>query len=241
MLTEKEHKRYTRQITLDELGESGQHKLKQAKILVVGAGGLGCPALQYLAAAGVGKLGIVDFDTIAHSNLHRQILFNDKEVGKLKAEVAATKLEQLNPHIKLDVKTESFNINAGLDLALGYDLILDGTDNFDARFAISDTAEQLNIPMVYGAIYKFEGQVCVFNYQAGPSYRDFYNETNSVAPSCAEVGVLGVLPAIVGTYQAIEAIKIITGMGEVLSGRLMQINALTNQTSFIQINHLNRK
>lgn len=234
-LSEAEYNRYNRHIILDQVGEEGQRKLKKAKVLVVGAGGLGCPALQYLTAAGVGTLGIVDFDEVELSNLHRQILFNLHDVGENKAKCAADKLQLLNPEITIKAYPVKLEQDNALEIINDYDLVLDGSDNFATRYLVNDISSQLGIPMVYGAIYKFEGQVSVFNYQDGTSYRDLFPENNATAPKCAEVGVLGVLPGVIGSYQATEAIKIILGIGEVLSGTLLQLNLLTHQSTQIKI------
>jgi adenylyltransferase/sulfurtransferase len=234
-LTEAEENRYNRHLILDQIGREGQLKLKNAKILVVGAGGLGCPALQYLTAAGVGTLGIVDFDEVDLSNLHRQILFNHQDVGRNKASCAAEKLHLLNPEIELipyPVKLEASNAK---EIIANYDIVLDGSDNFATRYLVNDCCTALNKPMVYGAIYKFEGQVSVFNYNNGPTYRCLFPENDATAPNCSEVGVLGVLPGVIGLYQATEAIKIILDIGQVLSGRLLQMNLLTHETTQLSI------
>lgn len=233
MLAREELKRYNRQIILPEIGLSGQQKLKAAKVLMIGAGGLGCPVLQYLAAAGVGKIGIVDDDLVDESNLHRQILYSSADVGKPKAVVAAEKLKLFNPYVELTAYQERLTHENAEKLIGFYDLIIDGSDNFPTRYLVNDTCIRLNKTLVFGSIFKFEGQISVFNYHGGPQYRDIFPEApaNNEVPNCAEIGVLGVLPGLVGLYMANEAIKIICGIGETLSGKLMTVNALDNSVS----------
>jgi molybdopterin/thiamine biosynthesis adenylyltransferase/rhodanese-related sulfurtransferase len=237
MLKGEELKRYSRQIILPEIGITGQEKLKNAKVLMIGAGGLGCPVLQYLVAAGVGEIGIVDDDVVDISNLHRQILYGVNDVGGLKAVLAKEKLELLNPHTFITAYPVLFTSGNAEDICRVYDLVIDGSDNFGTRYLVNDTCVALNKPLVFGSIFKFEGHVSVFNYQDGPDYRDIFPESppaNEV-PNCAEIGVLGVLPGIIGTYMANEALKIICGIGETLSGKLMTMNALDNSTSIFKI------
>lgn len=229
--------RYSRHIVLQDIGQEGQNKLSQAKVLVIGAGGLGCPVLQYLAAAGVGTIGIVDFDVVEVSNLQRQILFGTSSLGINKALAAKTRLEDLNPTITINAYPEKLTSNNALELFKPYDIIVDGTDNFATRYLITDAAVIINKPIVYGAIYKFEGQVSVFNYQNGPSYRCLFPippQKGSVA-NCSEIGVLGVLPGIIGTMQANEVIKIILGFDGVLSGKLLCYNSRTTEVSTLKI------
>jgi len=229
--------RYSRHIILSEVGHEGQSKITKAKVLVVGAGGLGCPVLQYLAAAGIGTLGIIDFDVVEESNLQRQILFGTSSIGRNKALVAKERLEDLNPTISINAYPEKLTSNNVLELFKDYDIIVDGTDNFATRYLINDAALLTHKPIVYGAIYKFEGQVSVFNYQNGPSYRCLFPnppQLGSVA-NCSEVGVLGVLPGIIGTLQANEVIKIVLGFDHVLSGKLFCFNAKTVQTTTLKI------
>jgi molybdopterin/thiamine biosynthesis adenylyltransferase/rhodanese-related sulfurtransferase len=236
MLKDEEFKRYSRQIILPEIGITGQEKLKNAKVLMIGAGGLGCTVLQYLIAAGVGELGIIDDDIVDISNLHRQILYNANDVGRLKAVLAKKKLALLNPHTIITAYPVRFtSVNAGAICGI-YDLVIDGSDNFGTRYLINDTCVALNKPLVFGSIFKFEGQVSVFNYQDGPDYRDVFPEAPPAGevPNCDETGVLGILPGIIGTYMANEAIKIICGIGETLSGKLMTMNALDNTTSIFK-------
>jgi len=230
--------RYSRHIILSEIGQKGQDKITQAKVLVVGAGGLGCPILQYLAAAGIGTLGIVDFDIIEESNLQRQILFGMSTLGKNKALAAKERLEDLNPTITITAYPERLTAKNAISLFNEYDIIVDGTDNFTTRYLINDASLITNKPLVYGAIYKFEGQVSVFNYQDGPSYRCIFPtppKAGSVA-NCSEVGVLGVLPGIIGSMQANEVLKLIFGLGNVLSGKLLCYNALTAETITLTVN-----
>jgi molybdopterin/thiamine biosynthesis adenylyltransferase/rhodanese-related sulfurtransferase len=236
MFTSEELKQYSRQIRLPEIGLSGQEKLKQAKVLMIGAGGLGCPVLQYLVAAGVGHIGIVDDDVVDISNLHRQILYSAADFGSPKAVIAKRKLELLNPHVEISAHTERLSAENAERICEGYDLLIDGSDNFETRYLVNDTCISLNKVLVFGSIFKFEGHVSVFNYQHGPNYRDVFPEApaSSEVPNCAEIGVLGVLPGIIGTYMANEAIKIICNIGEVLSGRLMVINAMDNTTAIFQ-------
>ncbi|WP_199243505.1 molybdopterin-synthase adenylyltransferase MoeB [Hymenobacter sedentarius] len=235
-LSAAENNRYSRHLLLPEIGLAGQLKLKAAKVLVVGCGGLGCPVLQYLAAAGVGTLGLLDFDTVDDSNLQRQVLYATADVGRSKAVVAAEKLAAQNPFITL--RTHQLHLSAANALALfaDYDLVVDCSDNFATRYLVSDACVILGKPLVFGAIFKFEGQVSVFNYQNGPTYRCLYPEPPAPgdAPSCAEIGVLGVLPGLVGTLQAAEALKIILELGEVLSGRLLMVDALGMQFQTIR-------
>jgi len=229
--------RYQRHIVLSEVGQEGQNKLSNAMVLVVGAGGLGCPALQYLAGAGIGTLGIIDFDVVEESNLQRQILFGTSSIGQNKALVAKKRLEDLNPTIKIIAYPEKLTTKNAMELFKSYDIIVDGTDNFATRYLINDMAILAYKPVVYGAIYKFEGQVSVFNYKNGPSYRCLFPnppKEGSVA-NCSEVGVIGVLPGIIGSMQANEVIKIILGFDGVLSGRLLCYNSKTAQTSAIKI------
>jgi molybdopterin/thiamine biosynthesis adenylyltransferase/rhodanese-related sulfurtransferase len=229
--------RYNRHIILSEIGQKGQDKLSKAKVLVVGAGGLGCPVLQYLAAAGVGTIGIIDFDVVEKSNLQRQILFGTSSLGRNKATEAKRKLDDLNDSIKIIAYPEKLTFQNAIQLFNQYDVIVDGTDNFETRYLINDACIITNKKLVFGAIYKFQGQVSVFNYNNGPSYRcAFPNKPkkNAIA-NCSEVGVLGVLPGIIGTMQANEVLKIILGIGDVLSGKLLCYDALSYQTTILNI------
>ncbi|NJM79126.1 MAG: HesA/MoeB/ThiF family protein [Flavobacterium sp.] len=230
--------RYSRHIILSEIGSTGQEKLSKAKILVVGAGGLGCPILQYLVAAGIGTIGIIDFDTVEESNLQRQVLFGTSSIGKNKAIVAKKRLDDLNDTIKIVAYPEKLTSQNAIEIFKNYDVIVDGTDNFATRYLINDTCILTNKPMVFGAIHKFEGQVSVFNYENGPSYRCLFPkepQKNDVG-NCTEIGVLGVLPGIIGTLQANEVLKIILGIGKIASGKLVHFNALTLETVTLKIN-----
>lgn len=237
MLTNEENKRYSRQIILPEIGINGQEKLKTAKVLIIGAGGIGCPVLQYLISAGVGTIGIVDDDVVDLSNLHRQILYVSADIGKLKAVVAKQKLELMNPHTFITAYPKRLTSANAKNICQGYDLVIDGSDNFQTRYLVNDSCVALNKPLVFGSIFKFEGHISVFNYHGGPDYRDVFPEAPPAeeVPNCADIGVLGVLPGIVGTYMAGEAIKIICGIGETLSGKLMTINVLDHSTNIFKV------
>ncbi len=228
MLSKSELKRYNRHIIMPEIGLKGQQKIIDATVLVIGAGGLGCPVLQYLTAAGVGTLGICDFDYVDESNLQRQILFGTDDIGKSKAKTAANKLALLNPNIKFNIHDLKLDKTNALELFAQYDIIVDGSDNFPTRFLVNDACVISGKPLVFGAIYKFEGQVSVFNYQSGPTYRCLVPEQpdSSEMLSCSQIGVIGVLPGIIGSYQASEVIKIITGLGDVLSGKILLVDTL---------------
>lgn len=233
MFEKQELQRYSRQIMLPEFGTTGQHKLKQAKVLMIGAGGLGCPVLQYLAAAGVGTIGIVDDDVVDVTNLHRQILYNLNDVGKNKALVAKEKLQMINPHVHPIAHQDRLTVDNGHDIFKQYDLVIDGSDNFPTRYLVNDVCVALKKTLVFGSIFKFEAQVSVFNYKDGPSYIDLFPEMPepNEMPNCAEIGVIGVLPGMVGMFMANEAIKVIGGMGEVLSGKLLTIDALRSDVN----------
>jgi adenylyltransferase/sulfurtransferase len=230
------YERYQRQVILPELGEQGQQKLLQAKVLVIGAGGLGCPVLQYLTAAGVGTIGIVDDDVVALSNLHRQVLYAVADIGTSKAATAARVLSGLNPDINITAHNTRLTTNNALGLMDDFDIIVDGTDNFATRYMINDACVLLDKPLVYGAISQFEGQAAVFNYPSKKNaekinYRDIFPHPPKEGEvlNCAEAGVLGVLPGIIGGFMANETIKMITGIGELLAGQLLIYNALNNQ------------
>lgn len=235
MLTEKEKQRYLRHILLQEIGEAGQLKLKQAKVLVIGAGGLGCPALQYLAAAGVGKIGIIDDDVVDQSNLQRQILFSEKNVGEPKVIAAKNRLQEMNSSIEIVVYNERLSAVNALDLFAAYDIIVEGSDNFTTKYLANDAAVLAGKPLIFGSIFKFDGQVSVFNYENGPTYRCLFPEAGVAEemPSCSEVGVLGILPGIIGNLQANEVLKMILGIGNVLSGKLLLFDALEMQTQIL--------
>jgi adenylyltransferase/sulfurtransferase len=227
-LSVEEIARYSRHLIIPDVGVPGQKRLKNAKVLVVGAGGLGSPALLYLAAAGVGTLGIVDFDVVDESNLQRQVIHGVSDIGKLKAQSAKESIAEINPHVHVVLHTERLDSDNALDIFRPYDLILDGTDNFATRYLVNDACVLLGKPYVWGSIYRFEGQVSVFWNEHGPNYRDLYPEPPppGMVPSCAEGGVLGVLCASIGSVMVTEAIKLITGIGESLLGRLMVYDAL---------------
>ncbi|HXV76131.1 MAG TPA: molybdopterin-synthase adenylyltransferase MoeB [Candidatus Polarisedimenticolaceae bacterium] len=227
-LDPREIARYSRHLTLPEVGMEGQLRLRAASVLVVGAGGLGSPAALYLAAAGVGRLGLVEFDRVDLSNLQRQILYGTDDVGRPKLEHAARRLAEVNPHVRIDRHELRLDATNALEILRGYDLVLDGTDNFPTRYLVNDACVMLGKPNVYGSIFRFEGQVSVFSTAGGPCYRCLYAEPPAPGevPNCAEGGVLGVLPGIIGTLQATEAIKLILGRGEPLVGRLLLFNAL---------------
>lgn len=240
--SKEELSRYDRHIIIPDFGFEGQKKLKAAKVLVIGSGGLGSPSLLYLAAAGVGTIGIIDFDVVDDSNLQRQVLFGVDEIGKPKVEAAKKRLESLNPHITIKVYNEQLTSKNALDIIKDYDVVADGTDNFPTRYLVNDACVLLGKPNVYGSIFQFEGQVSVFNYkdkngELGPNYRDLYPTPPppGLVPSCAEGGVLGVLPGIIGSLQALEVIKVVTGVGETLSGRFFIFDALNFETRTFKI------
>lgn len=241
MLSPKEIQRYSRQTILPGFNQSGQEKLKAAKVLVIGAGGLGCPVLQYLTAAGVGRIGIVDGDVVDVTNLHRQILYNENDLGKNKAIQAAEKLALINPFVKTDVYAEYLSNDNTLEIIATYDVVLDGTDNFPTRYLINDACVILDKPNVFASINQFNAQVSIFNVtqngKRGVNYRDLYPTPPRAedSPSCAEVGVLGVLPSIAGSVQALEAIKLITQLGEPLINKLWMYDALKNQGTTLKL------
>jgi adenylyltransferase/sulfurtransferase len=222
--------RYERQTALKELGEAGQQKLLQAKVLVIGAGGLGCPVLQYLTAAGVGEIGIADDDIVSLNNLHRQVLYSENHVGQLKAEAAMSVLQAMNSSVKINQYNSRLDNKNILSIIRLYDVVIDATDNIPTRYVINDACYLLKKPLIYGSVLKFEGQVAVFNCNTNITYRDLFPQQpkeNEVA-DCNEAGVIGVLPGIIGSLQAAEAIKIITGIGRVASGKLITYNMLGN-------------
>jgi adenylyltransferase/sulfurtransferase len=233
-LSKAEVERYSRHLIIPDVGMTGQKRMKNAKVLVVGAGGLGSPALLYLAAAGVGTLGILDFDTVDESNLQRQVIHGQSDIGKSKAVSAAESIAEINPYVTVNLHTERLDSGNALEIFEPYDLILDGTDNFATRYLVNDACVLLGKPYVWGSIYRFEGQASVFwseprgGTQEGVQYRDLYPEPPppGMVPSCAEGGVLGVLCASIGSIMVTEAIKLITGIGETLLGRLMVYDAL---------------
>ncbi|NEO80949.1 MULTISPECIES: molybdopterin-synthase adenylyltransferase MoeB [Moorena] len=227
-LSKDEYERYSRHLILPEVGLDGQKRLKAASVLCVGSGGLGSPLLLYLAAAGIGNLGLVDFDVVDSSNLQRQVIHGTSWVGKPKIQSAKERILEINPHCQVDLYETLLNSENALEIMAPYDIIVDGTDNFPTRYLVNDACVLLNKPNVYGSIFRFEGQATVFNYEGGPNYRDLFPEPPppGMVPSCAEGGVLGILPGIIGVIQATETVKIILGQGDTLSGRLLLYNSL---------------
>ncbi|WP_129717252.1 HesA/MoeB/ThiF family protein [Pedobacter sp. SYP-B3415] len=228
-LTAEDYQRYNRQIRMEGFGAEAQLSLKKGSVLVVGAGGLGCPALLYLASAGVGRIGIADNDVITLSNLQRQILFDTADIGKAKATVAAEKLRLKNPHTAMEVINARVTAQNVLEIVSRYDVVIDGTDNFEAAYLLNDACVITGRPLVYGSLFQYEGQLSTFNYQGGPTLRCLFPEPPDDAENCSIAGVLGVLPGLIGTWQATEAIKILSGTGKPLSGELLVLNALGNQ------------
>jgi adenylyltransferase/sulfurtransferase len=220
--------RYIRQITLPQVGDSGQQKLRSSSVLVVGAGGLGCAVLPYLAAAGIGKIGIIDGDKIEESNLHRQVLYTPDQMGYFKAKEAANAISKNNPAVEVSIFEEYLTGKNAEEIFRNYDLIIDATDNLFIRYVIDDACLECGKPFVYGSIHQFQGQVSVFNYQNGPTYRDIFPEENQSVPNCAEAGVLGTTVGLIGMLQANEAMKILLEIGEVLSGKLLIYDLLSN-------------
>lgn len=242
MLTQPELLRYSRQILLPDLKLEGQEKITRGKVLVIGAGGLGSPVLYYLTAAGIGTLGILDFDTVSISNLQRQILYGTKDIDESKTIKACERLSDLNPHVKIEIHNCVLNSENAMQIIDGYDVVVDGSDNLPTRYLVNDACVLLGKPLIYGAIFQFEGQVSVFNQlladgTRGPNYRDLFPEPPppEMVPSCNEGGVLGVLPGIIGSMQANEAIKVVAGIGKTLSGRLMIYDSLDFTVRFLNI------
>lgn len=235
--TQDELARYARHLSLSGFGAQAQEKLKRARVLVIGAGGLGCPALLYLAAAGVGRIEILDADRVDLSNLQRQVLFTSEDASQLKVEVAARRLRALNPLIEIVPRAERFMRSNALERLRECDVVLDGSDNFATRYLVNDACVLTGKPFVYGAIHGFEGQASVFNWCGGPTYRCLFPEPAqaAMAPNCSEAGVLGVLPGLIGNVQATEAIKLLTGIGETLSGRLLLWDALTMKMRTVKL------
>ena len=227
-LNAEEIKRYSRHLIMPEIGMDGQRRIKAGSVLCIGAGGLGSPAAMYLAAAGVGRIGIVDFDVVDYSNLQRQLLHTTPDVGISKLQSAKNKINALNPHVQVDTYEEALSSDNAMRLFKGYDVILDGTDNFPTRYLVNDACVLMGIPNAYGSIFRFEGQASVFATKEGPCYRCLYPEPPppGLVPSCAEGGVLGVLPGVIGVIQATESIKLLTGVGNPLIGRFMIYDAL---------------
>ncbi len=227
-MTPGELNRYSRQLVLPQVGKPGQEKLEKARVLIVGLGGLGCPAALYLAGAGVGTLGLVDHDVVQLSNLHRQILYGDADIGEAKVRVAAPRLHQVNPHLKIETFGEKFSMEKAIDIAGSFDLVLDCTDNFAARYAINAFCVEYQKPNVFASLYRFEGFLTVFDSRLDAGcYRCLYPTSSEAIQNCSEAGVIGVLPGIMGAMQALEAIKIITGAGEVLNNKSLIYDGLT--------------
>jgi adenylyltransferase/sulfurtransferase len=234
-LTKDDHDRYQRQLIIPAVGEAGQERLKQARVLVTGAGGLGSPVLMYLAAAGTGTIGIVDSDKVTMSNLQRQVLYVTRDIGRLKAEASAERISLLNPLIRVIPYPVRLTVENAPELLAGYDIAVDCSDNYATRYLLSDVTSNIGIPMVYGAVYQFMGQASVFNYKGGPTYRDLFPEEMHIPgdDKTEPPGVIGALPGIIGSVQACEVIKIITGAGDILSGRLLQVDALSLRAEII--------
>ncbi|MDO9301995.1 MAG: molybdopterin-synthase adenylyltransferase MoeB, partial [Anaerolineales bacterium] len=240
MLPELSHEeilRYSRHLLIPEVGLEGQRKLKASSALVIGTGGLGSPVALYLAAAGVGRIGLVDFDVVDTSNLQRQVIHGVSTVGKLKVESARAKLLDLNPDIQIDIYNEPFTSENAIRIAQDYDVLIDGTDNFPTRYLTNDVCVFLGKPNVYGSIFRFDGQLSVFDARQGPCYRCLFPEPPppGLVPSCAEGGVLGVLPGTIGTLQATEALKVLLGIGEPMIGKLLLYNALDMSFDFVKL------
>ncbi|MGB5844751.1 MAG: molybdopterin-synthase adenylyltransferase MoeB [Anaerolineales bacterium] len=229
--------RYSRHLLIPEVGLSGQKKIKAASVLVIGTGGLGSPVALYLAAAGVGRIGLVDYDRVEASNLQRQVIHGTSQLGNLKVTSARQRMLDINPDIQVDVYNEPFTSANAMQIARDYDILIDGTDNFPTRYLSNDVSVLLGKPNVYGSIYRFDGQVSVFDAREGPCYRCLFPEPPppGLVPSCAEGGVLGVLPGTIGTLQATEALKLILGIGETLKGRLLLFNALDMSFDFVNL------
>ena len=236
-LTHEEILRYSRHLLVPEVGMTGQQKLKESSALIVGTGGLGSPIALYLAAAGVGRIGLVDYDVVDESNLQRQIIHSLDTLGELKVESARARMLGLNPGIQVDIYNEAFTADNAMRIAADYDILLDGTDNFPTRYLLNDVGVFLGIPVVYGSIYQFDGQVSVFHAQEGPCYRCLFPEPPSpgLMPSCSEDGVLGVLPGTIGTIQATEAIKVLLGIGSPLIGKLLLYSALEMSFDYVKL------
>jgi len=236
-LSAEEIGRYSRHLMLEEVGMEGQKRLKAGSVLCVGTGGLGSPVLMYLAAAGVGRIGVVDFDVVDRSNLQRQIIHGTGSVGRAKVRSAADRIAELNPNIRVDLYEEAITSDNALRILEPYDIVVDGTDNFPTRYLVNDACVLLGKPYVYGSIFKFEGQASVFNHNGGPNYRDLYPKPPppGLVPSCAEGGVLGILPGVIGVIQATEVVKLLLGKGDTLSGRLLLYDALAMRFQELQL------
>ncbi len=230
-----EHSKWSRQISLPEIGNIGQKKISQATVTVVGIGGLGCPAASILAACGVGKIILVDGDKVELSNLHRQPIYGIEDIGKMKVDVASYQLLNKYEELQIDPVAKYINEENGKILVQGSDIIIDATDNYESRAVIDSVSKEFSIPMVYGGLYRFEGQVSIFNYQGGPSYRDIFPEAAFEKGVCSDAGVIGMLPGIIGNIQALEAIKILVGIEPNLSGNLLMYDGLSHKTTTIKL------
>lgn len=240
MLKPEELSRYGRQIILPKFGKEGQQRLKDAKVLIVGAGGLGMPLLQYLAAAGIGRIGVVEHDDVHESNLHRQILYTNGDIGRKKGKIVKERLQKLNPHTHCELHLEKLTEANAEKLIADYDLVADGSDNFATKYLVNDTCVKLGKPLVYGAVLAYQGQLSVFNLpdkrgKFGPNYRDLFPEAPDNTPDCAEAGVLGVLPGIIGSLMALEVLKVVAQLGEPLSGRVLNFDGLSHRFSTIDL------
>ena len=222
-----ERARYSRHILLDDVGEAGQRKLKSSSVLLIGAGGLGAPQAQYLAAAGVGRIGIIDFDAVDHSNLHRQVLFSTSDVGRLKVDVVKERLQELNPHVDVETYPVRLTRKNAREIVRQYDLVVDGSDQFATKYLVNDACILENVPLVYASVLRFEGEISVFGTPGGPCYRCLYSSPPppGTVPSCADAGVLGVIPGVIGTIQSNEVLKLLLEIGEPLIGRLLRFDA----------------
>jgi adenylyltransferase/sulfurtransferase len=241
ILSPRELRRYNKQIMIPDIGIKGQEKLKRAKVLVIGAGGLGCPLLQYLVAAGVGNIGIAEYDVVDESNLQRQVLYGSGDLGKLKSIIAKNGLEHLNPLIEIEIFNLKCDRSNSMRIFKNYDIIVDATDNYEARYIINDACVILGKPMVHGSIYKYEGIVSVFNYKGGATYRCYnpeHEESLYKNPEPPAVGLFGVLPGITGTFLANEVIKIITETGEILTGKVLLINIQQNSFNTFTVKNI---
>jgi molybdopterin/thiamine biosynthesis adenylyltransferase len=241
LLSPREIRRYSKQIMIPDIGIKGQEKLKKSKVLIIGAGGLGCPVLQYLTVAGVGHISIVEFDMVDETNLQRQVLYGSDDVGKLKSIIAKNRLEHLNSLCEIGIINLRLDASNALSILNDFDVIVDATDNLDSRYIINDACVILNKPMVHGSIFKFEGMVAVFNYMGGATYRCFnpaQSKNNAKNPKPSDVGLFGVLPGITGTLMANEVIKIITTTGDILGGKILLINIYNNSFKTIAVNNI---
>jgi adenylyltransferase/sulfurtransferase len=240
-LSDREIRRYSRQIMIPEIGLAGQEKLRRSSVVVIGAGGLGCPVLQYLTVAGIGRIGIVEFDKVDETNLQRQVLYGTIDIGKLKSIIAKERLEHLNLFVDIEVINLKLQAANALAVLNNFDIIVDATDNYETRYVINDACVILNKPMVHGSIYKYEGVVSVFNYSGGPTYRCYNPDGGNRSyknPEPSEVGLMGVLPGITGSYMANEVIKIITGTGSLLSGKILIFNIMENSFRIVTVKNI---